>query len=179
MIILGYILTILGKISYWTGRFFKKKSVMMATNSLSAVFSVGECLCFGSLHGAANSVLIAGRGLCVNYKDKRKMPMHWLFALFLASFITVAVIFWDGWASIFALISMFIHMYANWYLPPQKLRLATVFGCCFNEGFLFCIGNWVGMALELTIIVSNLASWFKYHREREETGYEKDQHCRN
>ncbi len=166
MIILGYIFTILGKISYWTGRFFKKKSIMMATNSLSAVFSIGECLCFNSMHGVANSVLIVGRGLCVNYKDKHKKPMHWLFLLFLLLFISVAIIFWSGWASIFALISMIIHICANWYLPPQKLRVATIIGCCFNEGFLYCIGNPVGMALELTIIASNLVSFIKYNKTK-------------
>ena len=164
MIYLGYIFTTLGYISYWIGRFFKKKSVMMATNSLSSLFLAISFIFFNSYHGIANQVLVVARGIFINYKDKRQKPMHWLFVLFVMLFLIVTVIFWSGWASVFALITMLINIYANWYLPPQKLRIATVLASCFYEGFLICIGNWSGVALELTIIISNFVSWYRYRR---------------
>ncbi len=164
MLVLGYVFTVLGYLAYWIGRFFKKKSVLMLTNSLSSAFFIGQFFCFGSYNGMANSCLVVARGLAVNLKDKLKKPLHWLFCLFILAFIGTATIFWSGWPSIFTTITMFINIYANWYLPPQKLRLATCIASVFAEIFLLSLGNYLGMLFELTIIASNLISWFKYHK---------------
>ncbi len=165
MTILGYIFTLLGYISYWVGRFFKKKSIMMLTNSLSSFFYILSFLCFGSYNGVSNSVLVVLRGLCVNLKDKLNKKMYWLYSLFVIGFITNAIIFWQGFASIFATICMLINITANWFFDSQKLRLSTCIASIFYMLFLFCIGNYVGISLETTIILSNLISFFKFRKK--------------
>ena len=106
IIVIGYIFTALGYISYWSGRFFKKKSIMMMTNSLSSAMFIGSFFCFGSYNGVANSILVVARGLCVNLKDKLHKKMNWMFIAFIIAFTTTAIVFWQGLASIFATVTI-------------------------------------------------------------------------
>lgn len=164
LVVIGYIFTVLGYVSYWVGRFSKKKSILMYTNSLSSFFYILSFLAFKSYNGVSNSILVVLRGFCVVLKDKLNKKMYWLYLLFVIGFLANAIIFWQGAASIFVTICMLINVTANWFFESQKLRLATCVASIFYILFLFCIRNYVGILLETTIILSNFLSYLKFRK---------------
>lgn len=161
---MSYVFTTLGYVAYWIGRFFSKKEKMMLFNSLSSFFFMISFILLNSIQGATNSILVVLRGLSVNLKDKLNKPMHWLFTIFACAFIASCIIFWKNMFSACALICMLINLVANWYFKTQQLRLATCVASIFYILFLFSLSNYIGIIFELTIIISNLASYIKFSK---------------
>ena len=164
MQIVGTLFTALGYISYWAGRFFKKKSILMLANSLSSLFLMISHYCFGFYSAMASSVLVVLRGLAVNLKDRRSKPMIWLYILFMLAFTTVAIFLWEGWPTICFVICMYINMTANWFFSAQQIRMATPIASVFYMISLLLVGNYAGMLLESTIIICNVVSYIKYRK---------------
>ena len=164
MVVTGYVFSALGYLSYWTGRFFKKKSILMATNSLSSLFLMFSHFCFGFYSGMASSILVVLRGLAVNLKDKLQKRMIWLYVLFMLAFTGITLFIWEGWSTACFIICMYINMTANWFFNAQQIRLATPIASIFCMISLVLIGNYIGALLETTIIVSNIASYIKYRK---------------
>ena len=162
---LGYAFTVLGYGTYWIGRFFKKKSTMMYWNSLSSLWLTCQFICFGSVHGAINQSIVILRGISVNFKDRSEKPMHWLFWLFFGVYTVITVVFWEGIGSIFLLATMILNLFANWYMTPQGIRMESAVASVLYSVFLVCLGNYLALGFEATIIASNIASWIKHRKE--------------
>ena len=166
--IIGYTLTILGYVSYWISRFLRKKSNMMIWNSISSGFFMFSHFMFHSFNGVVSSLLVVCRGFAVNYKEKKQSRCIMLFVLFIIAFTSSAILFWQGWASVCLTICMYLNLIINWFGNAQRVRFLTCIASIFYMVFLFCIGNYVGIFLEGTVIATNLGGYIKYKKEDKE-----------
>ena len=167
LIIFGYIFSAICYITYYIGRFFKKKSSIMISSTITQFFAMLSYFCFGSNVAAINASLAMLRCPCIIYKEKKNKDMHWLFAIFAILMFGGIYFCWEGYRSLITTASAFSVLTSEWYFKnPQYIRIVSIFATLFDVIFMFIIGNYLGFVCELLVILSNLFSFLKYRKQK-------------
>lgn len=127
LIVLGYTFTTVNYILYCLSRFLRHKKSMLLMDLAAKIFTILGLYCLGSLSGAFAFGIILFSLILANLKErlhKRWLPIYLLLQM---AHITSLVLTYQGLPSILVFTTASISLFANWWLPPQKLRFTG--GC--------------------------------------------------
>lgn len=165
-ILLGYLFTVLNYGFYCASRFLGKKQKMLTLDLLAKISSVIGLAFLGSLSGAYSMVVNVGYLISANIKERKHYRRPGLYVLFQLALLWVMIRSYSGLPSILVFCSTSIALFAVWWLPPQKMRLAGLTANCFTLAYHLSLQNWAGLC-EFAVIASNLTSYLKYRRAGE------------
>lgn len=165
-ILLGYFFTVLNYAFYCASRFLRKKHNMLTLDLLAKISSVIGLAFLGSLGGAYSMVVNFGYLISANIKERQGKRWPGLYILFQGLLLWVMVHNFVGISSVLVFCSTSIALFAVWWLPPQKMRLAGLTANCFTLAYHLSLQNWAGLC-EFAVIASNLTSYLKYRRSAE------------
>jgi len=159
----GAFFTVCNYIFYCSSRFCRKKYQMLTFDLLAKLSMVLALYFLGSLSGAYSMLTSFAILLAANIKERRGAKWPVLHAFFQAVLVAILVGQFAGISSVLVFITSSVSLLSIWYLPPQKMRAASLVTSSTSLLYQLSIHNWAGL-LELVVITSNVVSYLKYRK---------------
>lgn len=166
-LILGYFFTVLNYAFYCTSRFLRSKQSMLLLDLGSKISFLLGLICLGSFSGAYTMAISFATVIFANIKEAKQTRWPGLYVLLQGLLLWVLIFRFEGISSILVFLSFSIALFATWWLPPQKMRITGLVSNLFTLMYNISLQNWAGL-FELAVIASNLGSYLKYRKAREQ-----------
>ena len=165
MIFWGYLFTVLSYGCFCLSRFMKRKVMILTLDLLAKILTILGLYCFHSLSGAYVFMAVFVMLIVVNIKER--LHAKWLFGYLFFQTVYLVVLYYTyiGISSILVIFCTSVTLFANWWLPPQLIRLVGGWNGILFLIYQLSIGNWAGL-LEVFAIGSSLLAFIKYRRKR-------------
>ena len=164
MLYLGYLFTVINYVFYCASRFMKDKKDILFMDLIAKAFTVAGLYCLGSMTGVYSMSLMFLINIVCYYKERKQARLPFLYWLSLALYFYILYSTYVGISSVLVFTTSVLTITANWWFPPQWMRLSAVFGCVLYLGYQYSIQNWGGI-LELASLGSNAVSYYKYRKQ--------------
>ena len=165
MIILGYLFTVLNYAFYYLSRFMKQKVTILTLELVAKIFNILALYCLSSLSGVYTFIVTFFLLIVVNIKERLGKEWLWGYIFFQSLYFIILYTTYAGISSILVVLTVSINLFAIWFWPPQKMRLAGTAGCITYLAYQISIKNWAGL-LEIFALFSNVISFIKYKKKK-------------
>ena len=165
IVVWGYIFTAVNYVFYCISRFMYSKKDILFLNLFAKVFTVLGLYCMGSMTGVG--VMSLNFIVCIlcYLKERNQWKMHVVYWLLIGILITILVNTFAGISSLLVFTTSVLNLTANWWLPPQQMRMTAAAGSVLYLLYQISIANWAGL-LEVFSFGSNLLSWLRYREKK-------------
>ena len=163
---IGYIFTFLNYICYCLSRFSKEKKNIFILDIIAKIFTIIALYFLGSLSGAYSFIISFITIIFCNIKERKQFPKYIdkiFFIIFEIGYLIVLICTFSGVSSILIFITSTVTLFANWFLPSQKMRLVGIPNSIIYLSYQISIKNLIGL-LEIFVIVSNIVSYLHYKK---------------
>ena len=173
---MGMILTIISYAIYFISRFMKTKNKILIFDVTSKVVTIFALYFLGSLSGSL-STFVGLISICFivflenNIETKeskiekknslKKSTTNIIFSMFFVVYIVIGIFTYISISTVLVAITNLIVLIGNWYGNPQQIRKAGMIASVVYTLFQFSINNYVGVILEILVLISNILSYVK------------------
>ena len=164
-VIFGTVFTVLNYVFYCSSRFFRLKKKMLAFDLLAKLSTCLALYFLDALSGAYSMLLSFLILIAANLKERRQARWPAVYAVFQAALIAIMVWQFAGLPSVLVFCTASVSLLSIWWLPPQKMRVASMITSVTSLLYQLSIQNYAGL-LECIVIGSNVLSFVKYQKQR-------------
>lgn len=163
MLVLGNILSFISYFIYWLGPLCKEKKNFLIFTTIGYFIGSISFLLLNSFAGIGNQFFAIGRNLiCLKLKDSSMKIKMLFYIILLIVFISMIWLTWNGISSIFVFLCGMINLFANMFLPLQKIRITSSVASIMYIGYQFFIQNYLGTMCEFITFGILIGSYIKY-----------------
>ena len=156
--------------SFWC----KKRENILKFQIVSSALFVVQYVLLGAYTGAVLNAVSIARAVIFAKKNEnsisseskgKKVSINWssnvVLYIFIAVFVVLSVITWDGIVSIYAFIATLVFTIGLWADKPQNIRLSSNIASVFWWLYNFSTGGYVGCVTEIILFTSNTVALYK------------------
>ena len=136
---------------------------MLAFDLLAKCSVCAALFCLGSLGGSYSMMVSFFVLIAANIKERKGRKWTALYVLFEALLVAILIREFAGISSVLVFLTGSISLLSIWWLPPQRMRIASLVTSSTSLLYMLSIRNWAGL-LEIFVLGSNALSYLKYRK---------------